>query len=103
MVIANKYRYYQEQVRKKKFAKKNNGESIDVDKVLYLTKEFVEKTPEGDFPYAVVLKTGHIKQLSQRLYEQVYAVLHKPSELSPPVGEPLREIVGEAWESKEGG
>jgi DNA-directed RNA polymerase subunit N (RpoN/RPB10) len=48
MVIANKYRYYQEQVRKKKFAKKNNGESIDVDKVLYLTKEFVEKTPEGE-------------------------------------------------------
>jgi DNA-directed RNA polymerase subunit N (RpoN/RPB10) len=48
MVIANKYRYYQEEVRKKKFAKKNNGESIDVDKVLYLTKEFVEKTPEGE-------------------------------------------------------
>ena len=48
MVIANKYRYYQEQVRKKKFAKKNNGESIDVDKVIYLTKEFVEKTPEGE-------------------------------------------------------
>jgi DNA-directed RNA polymerase I, II, and III subunit RPABC5 len=48
MVIANKYRYYQEQVRKKKLAKKSNGESIDVDKVLYLTQEFVEKTPEGE-------------------------------------------------------
>jgi DNA-directed RNA polymerase subunit N (RpoN/RPB10) len=48
MVLANKYRYYQEQVRKKKLAKRNNGESIDVDKVLYLTKEFVEKTPEGE-------------------------------------------------------
>ena len=47
-VIANKYRYYLEQVRKKKFAKRSNGESIDVDKVLYLTKEFVEKTPEGE-------------------------------------------------------
>jgi DNA-directed RNA polymerase subunit N (RpoN/RPB10) len=47
-VIANKYRYYQEQVRKKKLAKKSNGESIDVDKVLYLTKEFSEKTPEGE-------------------------------------------------------
>ena len=35
MVIANKYRYYQEQVRKKKLAKKINGESIDIDKVLY--------------------------------------------------------------------
>jgi DNA-directed RNA polymerase subunit N (RpoN/RPB10) len=48
MVIADKYRYYIEQVRKKKLAKKIGGESIDVDKVLYLTKEFVEKTPEGE-------------------------------------------------------
>jgi DNA-directed RNA polymerase subunit N (RpoN/RPB10) len=48
MVIANKYRYYVEQVRKKKLAKRGNGESIDVDKVLYLTKEFSEKTPEGE-------------------------------------------------------
>lgn len=47
-VIGNKYRYYQEQVRKKKLAKKNNGESIDVDKVLYLTKEFSDKTAEGE-------------------------------------------------------
>lgn len=47
-VIANKYRYYQEQVRKKKLAKRNNGESINVDKVLYLTKEFSDKTPEGE-------------------------------------------------------
>ena len=48
MVIADKYRYYQEQVRNKKLAKRGNGESIDVDKVLYLTKEFAEKTPEGE-------------------------------------------------------
>jgi len=48
MVIADKYRYYVEQVRKKKLAKKLNGEPIDIDKVLYLTKEFVEKTPEGE-------------------------------------------------------
>jgi DNA-directed RNA polymerase subunit N (RpoN/RPB10) len=47
-VIANKYRYYLEQVRKKKLAKKGNGESIDIDKVLYLTQEFAEKTPEGE-------------------------------------------------------
>ena len=47
-VIANKYRYYQEQVRKKKLAKRSNGESINVDKVLYLTKEFSDKTPEGE-------------------------------------------------------
>lgn len=48
MVIADKYRYYLEQVRKKKIARKGNGESIDIDKVLYLTKEFSEKTPEGE-------------------------------------------------------
>jgi DNA-directed RNA polymerase I, II, and III subunit RPABC5 len=48
MVIANKYRYYVEQVRKKKLAKRGNGESIDIDKVLYLTKEFNDKTPEGE-------------------------------------------------------
>jgi DNA-directed RNA polymerase subunit N (RpoN/RPB10) len=48
MVLADKYRYYCEQVRKKKLAKKSNGESIDIDKVLYLTKEFNDKTPEGE-------------------------------------------------------
>ena len=48
MVIANKYRYYLEQVRKKKLAKRGNNESIDIDKVLYLTKEFADKTPEGE-------------------------------------------------------
>ena len=63
----------------------------------------VEKTPEGDFPYAVLLKTGHIKKITQRLYDQFYAVLHKPSEPMPPVGEPLREIVGEALQGKNGG
>jgi len=48
MVIGNKYRYYQENVRKKKMVKRGNDESIDIDKVLYLTKEFVEKTAEGE-------------------------------------------------------
>jgi DNA-directed RNA polymerase subunit N (RpoN/RPB10) len=48
MVIANKYRFYVEEVRKKKLAKKGNDDSIDIDKVLYLTKEFHEKTPEGE-------------------------------------------------------
>ena len=48
MVIANKYRYYCEPVRKKKLAKRGNGETIDIDKVLYLTKEFTDKTPEGE-------------------------------------------------------
>jgi hypothetical protein len=35
----------------------------------------VEKTPEADFPYAVLLKTGHIKKLSQHLYDQIYDAL----------------------------
>jgi len=42
-VIADKYRYYLEEVRKRKLAK-----DMDIDKVLYLTKEFSEKTPEGE-------------------------------------------------------
>jgi DNA-directed RNA polymerase subunit N (RpoN/RPB10) len=48
MVIADKYRFYIEEVRKKKLAKAVNKDSIDIDKVLYLTKEFHEKTPEGE-------------------------------------------------------
>ena len=48
MVIADKYRFYIEEVRKKKLAKRGNDMSINIDKVLYLTKEFTEKTPEGE-------------------------------------------------------
>ena len=47
MVISNKYRYYQAEVRKMKMAKNVGSNSNDIDKVLYLTKEFHEKTPEG--------------------------------------------------------
>jgi len=43
MVLADKYRFYTEEVRKRKLAR-----SMDVDKVLYLTKEFHDKTPEGE-------------------------------------------------------
>jgi len=43
MVLADKYRFYLEEVRKKKRAK-----GMDVEKVIYLTKEFHEKTPEGE-------------------------------------------------------
>ncbi len=44
MVIADKYRYYQEEVRKRKL-----GRGIDdVNKVVYLTKDFREKTAEGE-------------------------------------------------------
>ena len=42
-VLADKYRYYQAEVRKRKMAKK-----MDVDKVVYLTKEYTDKTPEGE-------------------------------------------------------
>ncbi len=48
MVIADKYRFYVEEVRKKKLAKGFNKDSINFDKVIYLTKEFHEKTPEGE-------------------------------------------------------
>jgi hypothetical protein len=47
MVIADKYRYYQEEVRKKKLAKRRDNKPVGMDKVVYLTKEFNEKTPEG--------------------------------------------------------
>ena len=47
-VIANKYRYYQAEVRKRKLAKSVGKDTTDIDKVLYLTKEFHEKTPEGE-------------------------------------------------------
>ena len=43
MVLADKYRYYLEKVRASKIAK-----GMDVDKVLYLTKENVNKTPDGE-------------------------------------------------------
>lgn len=42
-VIADKYRYYVEEVRKKKLER-----DIDVHKVVYLTTEFRDKTPEGE-------------------------------------------------------
>jgi len=43
MVLADKYRYYQGEVRKIKLSK-----NLSVEKVVYLTKTNVEKTPEGD-------------------------------------------------------
>ena len=46
-VIADKYRYYLEEVRKIKMSKAANGESMDIEKVMYLTKENHDKTPEG--------------------------------------------------------
>lgn len=51
MVLADKYRYYIEEVRKRKLEK-----DIDVDKVMYLTKEFRQKTPEGEVMDELLLK-----------------------------------------------
>ena len=43
IVIADKYRYYVEEVRKRKLAR-----DMDINKVVYLTMQFREKTPEGE-------------------------------------------------------
>ena len=42
-VLANKYRYYQQEVRR---LKSNQG--MSVDDVTYLSKENKDKTPEGE-------------------------------------------------------
>ena len=42
-VLANKYRFYQTEIKKRKISK-----SMEVDKVIYLTKDFIDKTPEGE-------------------------------------------------------
>jgi DNA-directed RNA polymerase subunit N (RpoN/RPB10) len=41
-VLADKYRFYQDRVRKMKIQK-----GVSVDKVIYLTKSNIEKTAEG--------------------------------------------------------
>jgi DNA-directed RNA polymerase I, II, and III subunit RPABC5 len=43
MVLADKYRYYQGEVRKIKLSR-----NLNLEKVLYLTNANVEKTPEGE-------------------------------------------------------
>ncbi len=48
MVLADKYRYYQAEVRKRKLAKTIGADTNNIDKVLYLTQTFHEKTPEGE-------------------------------------------------------
>lgn len=42
-VLADKYRYYQTEVRKIKLAR-----DMEVNDIVYLTKEFSDKTPEGE-------------------------------------------------------
>ena len=50
MVLADKYRYFCEEVRKRKLSKQLNEKEggHNIDKVMYLTKEFNDKTPEGE-------------------------------------------------------
>jgi DNA-directed RNA polymerase I, II, and III subunit RPABC5 len=54
--LADKYRYFQEEVRRIKVQK-----GLQVDKVVYLTKESMDKTPEG-----VVLDTLGLKNVCCR-------------------------------------
>ena len=46
MVVADKYRHYVEEVRKKKLA--INMNDTNLDKIVYLTKDIQDKTPEGE-------------------------------------------------------
>ena len=46
-VLANKYRYYLEEVRKRKLADQSL-DKVELDQVLYLTKDNNEKTNEGN-------------------------------------------------------
>ena len=55
-VLADKYRYYCEEVRKRKIAN-----DMHVDKVIYLTKEYSNKTAEGE-----VLDEMHLKKMCCR-------------------------------------
>ena len=42
-VLADKYQFYKKEVKKKKISK-----SMNLDNVLYLTKDFIDKTAEGE-------------------------------------------------------
>ena len=42
LVLADKYRYYQGEVRRIKLS-----QGLNLNKVVYLTKDKIEKTPEG--------------------------------------------------------
>ena len=42
-VLADKYRFYSEEVRKRKITR-----DLHVEKVIYLTSEYTQKTPEGE-------------------------------------------------------
>ena len=56
-VLADKYRYYEQEVRKMKASK-----DMQVDNVIYLTKSNRDKTPEGE----VLDKLGLTKMCCRR-------------------------------------
>jgi DNA-directed RNA polymerase subunit N (RpoN/RPB10) len=66
VVLADKYRYYCEEVRKRKSAKNaseaNSGGEDHVRKVIYFTTEYSEKTHEGQ----VLDEIGLNKQCCRR-------------------------------------
>jgi DNA-directed RNA polymerase I, II, and III subunit RPABC5 len=49
-VLADKYRYYQQEVRRIKMVlnEENPEKKVDIHKVVYLTKKNMDKTPEGE-------------------------------------------------------
>ena len=47
MVLADKYRYYVREVRRLKLSKNNFNSENDINNIIYLTKDFSEKTAEG--------------------------------------------------------
>lgn len=49
-VLADKYRYYQQEVRRIKMVlnEENPDKKVDINKVVYLTKKNMDKTPEGE-------------------------------------------------------
>ena len=47
-VLANKYRYYLEQVRQNKQSKMGTEDNAVISKTVYLTKENTKKTAEGE-------------------------------------------------------
>jgi DNA-directed RNA polymerase I, II, and III subunit RPABC5 len=42
-VLANKYRFYQREIKKRKISK-----SLEIDKIIYLSEDNINKTPEGE-------------------------------------------------------
>ena len=65
-VLADKYRYFQSEVRRIKIA-----QGMKVDKVVYLTKESVEKTPEG-----IVLDDLGLKNVCCRRHILTLSLIH---------------------------